>query len=166
MTPNTTNETEINDTSLTIRRAFNAPPERMFEAWTDPEQVTRWWCPDGFTITIVEMDVQPGGIWRYAMTGPDGETYQNCIVYDEIKEPVRLAYTHGSPEDSEQFRVTVISNERDSGMTELPMEMRFPSAEAYDETVEFGAVEGAKQTLGKLAEHLADGVRSERGGEE
>lgn len=150
-------ETETTDTSLIIRRSFDASRERLWEAFTDPEQVEAWWGPNGFTTTTDHMDVRPGGVWRFVMTGPDGTEYQNRIAYDEIEKPERLAYTHGSPDDPEQFRVTVTFDERGSEKTELTMEMCFPSAEDLDEAVEFGAVDGAKQTLGRLVDHLANG---------
>lgn len=70
MPPNMTDETEIEtiDTSLTVRRTFDAPRERVFEAFTDPRQVDRWWGPDGFTTTTEEMDVTPGQHLQDGMT--------------------------------------------------------------------------------------------------
>ena len=147
-------DVETAETSLTIRRTFDAPRERVWEAWTDPAQIDAWWGPDGFTTTTDEMDVRPGGVWRFVMVGPGGEEFQNLVVYEEVEEPERLAYTHGSPDEPEQFRVTVTFDELAIDETELTMEMRFPSAAELDEAVEFGAIEGAQQTLGKLAGHL------------
>lgn len=148
---------ETTETSLTVRRTFDAPRERVWDAWTDPDRVDQWWGPDGFTTTTGEMDVQPGGVWAFEMVGPDGEVYPNRIVYDEVQRPERLTYAHGSPEDPEQFEVTVSLEEAAGGGTELTMEMRFPSAGELDGAVEFGADEGAVQTLGRLAAHLATG---------
>lgn len=160
MTDDTTNEEtkiETSERMMTVRRTFDAPRERVFEAWTDPEQVDQWWGPDGFMTTTDEMDVRPGGVWRFVMISPDGDEYPNRIEYDEVEEPERLAYTHGSPDDPEQFRVVVTFDVRGNGETDLTMEMCFSSAEELDEAVEFGADDGAKQTLGCLAEHLANG---------
>lgn len=145
------------DTSLTVRRTFDAPRERVWQAFTDPEQVDQWWGPDGFSTTTDEMDVRPGGVWRFKMVGPDGEEYPNLVAYDEVVEPERLAYTHGSPDDPEMFQVTVTFEDGGDGLTELTMEMRFPSAEDLDDALEFGADDGAVQTLNHLAEHLANG---------
>lgn len=150
-------DVETTDTSLTVRRTFDAPQERVFEACTAPRQVDQWWGPDGFTTTTEEMDVSPGGTWRFVMVGPDGEEYPNLIAYDEVEEPERLVYTHGSPDDPEQFRVTVTFEEVESGRTALTMEMRFESADGLDAAIEFGADDGAEQTLGRLAEYLASG---------
>ena len=107
--------------------------------------------------TTDEMHVEPGGVWAFEMVGPAGEEYPNRIVYDEVQRPEQLTYTHGSPDDPEQFEVTVTFEEAGGGGTELTMEMRFPSAEDLDDAVEFGADEGAEQTLGRLADHLATG---------
>lgn len=153
--------TEINtsERSLTIQRTFDAPRERVWEAWTEPELVAEWWGPDGFTNTIHEMDVRPGGVWRFVMHGSDGVDYQNEIVYDEVVEPERLVYTHPPNEEHDlgKFRVTVDFDELESGVTALTMRMRFESAAERERQEEFGAIEGANQTLGRLADYLING---------
>jgi uncharacterized protein YndB with AHSA1/START domain len=142
---------------LVIPRVFDAPRHLVFKAWIDPKQVAQWWGPHGFTITTHEMDVRPGGVWRYTMHGPDGVDYDNKIVYTEIVEPERLVYSHGSGEEDEpgQFQVTATFAE-EGNKTRLTMQMLFASAADRDKAVEeFGAVEGANQTLDRLEEHLA-----------
>ena len=57
---------------IVIRRTLNAPRELVFEAWTKAEHVIHWYGPTGFTLTIHEMEVKPGGVWRFIMHGPDG----------------------------------------------------------------------------------------------
>ena len=69
---------------LVITRIFDAPRELVWRAWTDPKHVAQWWGPNGFTNTIHEMDVRPGGVWRFVMHGPDGVDYANKIVFGEI----------------------------------------------------------------------------------
>jgi len=119
--------------------------------WTDPKHVALWWGPNGFTNTIYEMDVRPGGVWRFVMHGPDGVDYQNKIVYDEIVKPERIVYSHVS---GPQFQVTAtFTEQRDK--TKLTVRMFFESAAQRDKVVkEFGAVEGLNQTLGHLEEQL------------
>ena len=144
------------DRQIVIARLFEAPRERVFKAWTEREQVEKWWGPTGFSLTIDEMDVRPGGTWRFTMHGPDGIDYPNTIVYEEIAPPERLVYTHGSPEDEHpQFRTTVTFDEF-MGMTALTMRGVFASAEERDVTVEkYNAIEGGNQTLDRLGELLA-----------
>jgi uncharacterized protein YndB with AHSA1/START domain len=88
------------------------------------------------------------------MHAPDGTNYDNRIEFIEIVEPERLVYSHGeNAGEPEHFRVTVTFTE-ESGKTRLKLRLLFPSVEARDATVKFGAIEGGNQTLDRLAEHL------------
>src|SRR4051794_1280898 len=61
------------DREIAMRRVFDAPRALVFEACTRPEHVARWWGPLGSSLTVVEMDVRPGGAWRFVLRGPDGQ---------------------------------------------------------------------------------------------
>lgn len=150
-----------NNTTVTVagqeiitKRVLSAPRELVFQVWTESKHVAQWWGPTGFTITTREMDVRPGGIWRYVMHGPDGTDYPNKIVYLEVERPERLVYAHGDDE-GEHFRVTVTFAEQGEE-TEVTMRSLFKSVEELEYVVkEYGAAEGAKQTFDRLAEHIA-----------
>jgi uncharacterized protein YndB with AHSA1/START domain len=145
------------DREIVITRVFDAPRELVFDMWTDRKHIAQWWGPNGFTTTIHQMDVRPGGVWRLIMHGPDGRNYNNRIVYLEIERPERLVYKHDPEEGSEpvQFEVTVTFAE-EGRLTRLTMRMLFPSTEARDHVVaKYGAIEGGVQTLGRLAEHVS-----------
>ncbi len=138
---------------IVATRVFAAPRELVFELWTDPQHIARWWGPDGFTTTIHEMDVRPGGVWRFVMHGPDARDYQNKIVYVEIAKPERIVYDHVS---GPPFRVTVTFTEQ-GDKTELTVRMLFESAGQREAVIkEFGAIEGLNQTLGRLEQQLAE----------
>jgi uncharacterized protein YndB with AHSA1/START domain len=142
---------------LVFTRVFDAPRELVFEAWTDPKHLPHWWGPNGFTLTIHEMDVRPGGHWRFTMHGPDGVDYPNWVLYEEIVKPERLVYSHGGGKegDDAEFQVTA-SFAKQGGKTKVTMRMLFKSAADRDRVVkEYGAIEGANQTLDRLAAHLA-----------
>jgi len=142
---------------LVISRVFDAPRELVFKAWTEPAMLLRWWGPRGFTNTFHEIDVRPGGTWRFIMHGPDGVDYPNLIVFDEVIRPERLVYTHGSGVEGDPgtFNVTATFEEQ-GDKTLLTLRMLFPTIEERDRVVnEHGALEGARQTLERLAEHLA-----------
>lgn len=141
---------------IVLTRRLDAPPARVFGAWTDPDQLPRWWGPRGFTTTTREIDVRPGGLWRFVMHGPDGHDHYNRIDYTDLVEPERLVYVHGSDvdEDPARFDVTVTFEEEEGG-TRLTMRMRFPTVEQRNETLAFGAVELGHQTLDRLAEQVA-----------
>src|ERR1700674_5570365 len=143
------------DREIVITRVFDSPRDVVFQAWIDPEHIGSWWGPQGFTTTTYEMDVRPGGVWRFVMHGPDGVDYQNKIVYLEIVKPERLVYDHGDEADAGRFRVTVTFTEQ-GGKTKLTMRSIFKSAAERDEVVKkYHAIEGGNQTLDRLAEHLA-----------
>lgn len=85
-------ETSTADREIGTTRIFNAPRELVGKAWADPKHVALWWGPNGFTNTISEMSVKPGGTWRFVMHGPDGTDDPNKIVFLEVVKPERLVY--------------------------------------------------------------------------
>jgi len=144
------------DREITVTRVFDAPRELVFEAWTDPEQVVQWWGPHGFTTTVHEMDVRPGGVWRFVMHGPDGTDYDNKVVFMEVEPSERLFYTHSGGEDSDSpaFQVTV-TFEEEGDKTRLTTRMVFASGKERDRMIEeVGALEGVNQTLDRLGAYL------------
>lgn len=150
-TPNTT--ANLEDRDIVITRIFDAPRELVFKAWTDPKHLVQWWGPKGFTNTNQEIEVKPGGVWRYVMHGPDGVNYKNEIHFLEIEEPKHLVYAHGGTEDEQHLvRVNFTQHEE---KTKLTMCMRFKSVAERIRVVEkYGAIEGAKSTLERLDEEL------------
>jgi uncharacterized protein YndB with AHSA1/START domain len=150
-------ETMVEGREMFGMRMFDAPRELVFKLWTDKDHIAQWWGPNGFTTTTSEMSVKPGGIWRFVMHGPDGVDYPNRIEYLEVVEPERLVYSHASDEDAAavDFRVTVTFEDH-GGKTLLTMKSLFATPEALREVVEsYGALEGLKQTLGRLGEYLS-----------
>ena len=147
------------DREIVVTRLFDAPRERVFEAWTDPEQVAQWWGPHGFTTTTDEMSVTPGGVWRFVMHGPDGRDYKNKIIYTEVVRPERLVYRHAGEDEHEDVRFHVtVTFEAQGRKTLLTMRSVFATAQERDDVVEkYGALEGARQTLERLAQHVEKG---------
>ncbi len=146
---------------IVITRAFDAPRELVFAAFTDPVHVAAWWGPRGFTTTIRQMDVRPGGIWRLVMHGPDGRDYHNRLEYLEVVAPERLVYRHAPDAECEQVHQEVtITLAESHGQTVVTLRMVFPTAQERDQVVKkYGAIEGGRQTFQKLAEHLAAQTR-------
>ena len=140
---------------IVLSREFDAPRELVWQAWTDPEHMPRWFGPNGFTTTMQSMDVRPGGTSRYIMHGPDGTDYPNRVVYQEVVRPERLVYLLDDDRDdgSDPFHVTVTFEDVD-GRTRLTQRMLFATAEQREGVVSFGAVELGRQTLERLAAYL------------
>jgi uncharacterized protein YndB with AHSA1/START domain len=83
---------DVAEREIVLSRVFDAPRKMVWEAWTDPKQVAQWWGPKGFTTTIEEMDVRPGGVWKQVMHGPDGTDYSNESVFLDVVLYERLVY--------------------------------------------------------------------------
>ena len=79
---------------LVLTRDIAAPRERVFAAWTDARQASRWWAPHDCTPLSCEMDVRPGGAWRRRIRGPDGTVVTKWGVYREVTAPERLVFTY------------------------------------------------------------------------
>ncbi len=139
---------------IAFNRLLDAPRELVWEVFTDPRHLARWWGPNGFSITTHSHAARKGGVWDFVMHGPDGTDYDNKITYEELAKPARLVYRHGGPGDPDQFHVTITFAD-EGGKTRLVMHSRFPSVAARDHVIrEFGAVEGGVQHLGRLAGYL------------
>ena len=152
------------DREIVITRVFDAPRELIWNAWTDPKHLAQWWGPRGFTTTIHEMDVRPGGVWKHTMHGPDGTDYPSQSVFIEVVKPERIVYSivGGKKGDRGVHFDATWTFEAQGDKTRLTLRMVFPSAEAreYAERT-YGVVEGGNQTLDRFGVRLAKmvGVR-------
>ncbi len=108
---------------IRLTRTFAAPRERVFRAWTEPEQLIKWWGPKGFTVPEHSIDVRVGGAWRTTMRSPEGTNHIVAGVYREITPPERLVFTLGWETEGPRGHETVVTiefHERD-GATELQL---------------------------------------------
>ncbi len=80
-------------TDLVVTRVFDAPVERVWQAFTDPNYISRWWGPKDFTAPSIKLDLRPGGKYLYLMRGPDGQDYWTAGTFQEIVPLQRLVYT-------------------------------------------------------------------------
>lgn len=146
------------DREIVIAREFDAPRELVWQAMTDPGHVVHWWGPRGFTTSIGEMDFRVGGEWKHVMRGPDGVNYPNHSVFTEIVTPERIVFQHGGRREGGPGVgfVSAWSFEKlAADKTRVTIRMVFPSSSERDRVVrEFGAIEGGRQTLERLGEHL------------
>ena len=146
------------DREIVLVRLFNAPLERVWRAWTEPEEVAKWWGPHGFKTTTDTRDFKAGGTWKHTMIGPDGVKYPNSAKFLEIVEKEKIVFTNGGAgENMDPVRFTATVTFKALGdKTELTMRQVFDTPEFRDTAVKvYGAVEGGRQTMGKLAAHLA-----------
>jgi len=142
------------DRELVMTRLLNAPRELVWKAWTDPKHLINWFGPKGFANTFHEIDIRPGGVWKFTMNCPDGTDYPNLVVFDKIVKPDYITYAHGTFEEPESFKVKVTFEEVEGGKTRITMRSLFPNVEALEAVKKFGAVELGYTTLDKLEEEL------------
>jgi uncharacterized protein YndB with AHSA1/START domain len=147
--------TTSTDREIISTRTYDASREAVFNAWLSPDAIGEWWGPTGFTTTTHEMNVTPGGTWRFIMHGPDGTDFPSKITFLEVVKPERIVYSHGGNGDNSvaPFEVAV-SFEDVGGKTKLTMKMIFSTADVRKEMEAYGVVEGNKQTLDRLAAYL------------
>jgi uncharacterized protein YndB with AHSA1/START domain len=145
------------DREIVVTRRFRAPIDTVWEAWTSPKHLEKWWGPIGFTTTTSVFDFKPGGQWVHTMHGPDGTDYPNQITFREIVPGRRLSYSHTGAGDEEpvlEFEVSAVF-ERDEAGTRVTWRMTLASAADRRRVIDrFGAYEGAQQTLDRLADLL------------
>jgi uncharacterized protein YndB with AHSA1/START domain len=145
-----------NNLSIVTSRIVDADIERAWAAWTEPEQVAQWWGPAGFTNTVQEMDVRPGGRWTILMHGPDGTDYPNSSTYGEVTRLKKLEILHA---ESKEFGIAAwraeVTFEEIDGKTSVTMAGIFLSVEDKTKHVEeFHAIEGAEETMTRMTEFL------------
>jgi uncharacterized protein YndB with AHSA1/START domain len=136
---------------LVLTRIFDAPRDLVFKVWTDPKHVALWWGPHGFTTTIHEMDVRPGGAWCYSMRGPDGKDYPFNGEYVEVVEPERLVFDgtiHGDPNQGVWTEVTFTEHECKTKVT-------VHQVYSFDSPAVHGAPIGWNQQMDRLTSYLA-----------
>lgn len=145
------------DREIVLSRVIDAPRNIVCSAWTDPDQIEQWFGPDDMVIESKELDIRPGGVWRFDMVAPDGTRYTNRMVFLRIEAPALIEVEHGSDEDDDpsRFRMLVTFDEQSDGKTVLTLRQMHPTSERRKWAIGFGAVEYGGQTLAKLALHVA-----------
>ena len=126
---NTTTVTKPSDLEIRVERVFDAPRDHVFSIWTSPELIPEWW---GDTTVVEEMDVRPGGVWRFrtAYGVVEGE-------FREVDPPARLVQTF-------QNHLQTLEFEEVGEQTKLTQTMSFATTEERDTTMSYGVEEGAK----------------------
>jgi len=122
--------------TLNLRRIFKAPRKKVFRAWTDPEELKKWWGPEGYATPSAEVDLRVGGKYRLGMRKlPDGEIFYLSGIYREVRPPERLVYTwrwEAQPEHGETLVTVEFREVGDSTEVVLTHE-RFPTEKARDD---------------------------------
>lgn len=145
----TTYETP-NDTELVVTRLVAAPRRMVFEAWTNPRHVPKWLLgPEGWTMPVCEIDLRPGGAWRYVWRKDSGTEMEMTGTYREVVPPERLVHTERwGPEWPETINTLVLTES--GGQTIMTLTITYPTKEARDAAINTGAKGGMDQSFDRL----------------
>lgn len=161
----------MEDKKIVITHVFDAPREKVWEAWTNPEMVKKWWGPKDFTAPSIHIDFRVGGKYIYAMHGPKGTQFDKDMysagIYKEIVPMEKLVVTdyfadeqgnkmsaqeQGLPEGMpSEMTVTVLFEDVENGKTKLSIIYTATSQAMYDAMIKSGMQEGWSTSLDKLA---------------
>ena len=151
------------DREIRLTRLFDAPRALVFEALTKPEHIKRWWgnLDAGYSVPVCEVDLRPGGAWRFVNRHPKGEA-EFYGVYREIKPPERLVFTeiYAPFPDAESLVTTDLTEEH--GKTRMTVTVSYPSLQVRDAVIASGMARGAAISYDRLEEVAAE-LRAKRG---
>jgi uncharacterized protein YndB with AHSA1/START domain len=150
--------------SLTVDTEFEATPERVWQLWSDPRQLERWWGPPTYPATFTSLDLRAGGRAAYYMTGPEGATPESFWEFLEVEPPHRLAFRdgfveseHGSTGELPGPIEAFVTIERiEAGRTRMTIESRFPDLATMEQLAAMGMEQGLTQALGQIDAILAE----------
>ena len=147
------------DREITMSRAFEAPRDLVFEAFTQNEHLKAWWGPRDWPIGESRLDFRVGGTWHFSLRGPDGTEAWNVGEYLEIEPPSKIVCTNAFA-DAEgnalgpQVELTLTFEDAGPETTLFTMRSRFASNEDRDMQLQMGVTEGFRETFERLEEHL------------
>ena len=148
--------TTPNDLEVMMTRVFDAPAALVFEAYTRAEHLQRWLRgAEGWTMPICEVDVRPGGAYRFVWERPNGKRLEVSGEYREVVPPVRLVMTEAWGADWPVI-VNTLTFADTAARTTLTNTMRFPSQAARDAGLATGMERGSRYAFDRLDGHLAE----------
>jgi uncharacterized protein YndB with AHSA1/START domain len=146
--------TTPSDRQIVMTRLFDAPRQLVWDAMTKPEHVRRWWgiLDERYSVPVCEIDLRPGGAWRFIGRSPDGDIPAFYGVYREIAAPERLVFTEiFEPFPDAESVVTAVYTD-ENGRTRLTVTCEYPSREVRDMVVASGMERGAAISYDRLEE--------------
>jgi uncharacterized protein YndB with AHSA1/START domain len=151
----TTSITTPTDREIRIERVFEAPRDRVFAVYTDPELIPEWWGPQGTTAVVDRMDVRPGGSWRFVFLEPDGSETGFRGTYREVTPPERIVQTFEWEGMPGHVSVETATFEDLGDRTRVTTTSIFHTPEERDGMLASGMERGLNETYARLDEVLA-----------
>jgi uncharacterized protein YndB with AHSA1/START domain len=139
---------------IVLTRVFDAPRALVFDAFSKPELLKRWFGPRGWSLVVCEVDLRVGGAFRFVLRGPDGREMGMRGVYRELAPPERSVHLESFDDYPGESTVTTVLVEQ-GGKTTLTATILYPSREVRDAVIKSGMERGAAESYDRLAELLA-----------
>jgi uncharacterized protein YndB with AHSA1/START domain len=144
---------------IVLNRAFAHPRRRVFDALTRPDLLVRWHGAQGWHLVVCEVDLRPGGAWRFVSEGPGGETMGMSGAYLEVEPPARLVHTEAFDGWDEGHAVVTTDLVEEGGRTSMTATVRYPSQRLRDAMLATNMARGVGESYERLAAVLADDCR-------
>src|SRR5262249_23429462 len=142
------------DREIVLTRVFDAPRRLVWDAFTKPELLKRWFGPRGFSLAVCEVDLRVGGGFRFVLRAPDGSNFGMRGTYREIVPPERSVHMESFDDYPGKSQVTAIFVEQ-GGKTTMTATVEYASKDVRDAVIKSGMEHGAAESYDKLAELLA-----------
>jgi uncharacterized protein YndB with AHSA1/START domain len=153
-------DTDYDRLTVTLIAEFDHAIDRVWELWSDPRKLERWWGPPGYPATVERHALTPGGEVSYSMTGPEGDRHRGVWRVTSVDPPTSLRFTDafadsdGAPLESAPVTEISVRLREHEGGTRMELRMRFETRGDMERVVELGTVEALKQGVGKMDELL------------
>ena len=153
--------TTPSDEEIRLTRLFDAPRSLVFEVMTKPEHVKMWWgrLGEGYSVPVCEIDLRPGGAWRFVNRHPKGEA-AFYGEYREITPPSRVVFTEIFEQYPDSVSVVTAELSDENGKTRFTATVRYPSRDVRDMVVASGMAQGAGISYDRLEDLVAELQRS------
>ena len=153
-TRDSTAASPTSDRELVFTRVFNAPRQRVFDAWTKPEHLKAWYGCHTSTLVQCEVDLRVGGAYRFVARLDDGSEHAISGVYRDIVPPERLVFTHRFNDDPGKEALVALQFDERNGKTTLLMTALYRNAEDRQAVLDIGVDRGTSESFERLAGHL------------
>ena len=144
---------DLSSRTLTIKKTLPAPVELVWQAWTQPDHIAKWWGPPGMEVKIIEHDFKIGGKWKYSMVMPDGNEFITEGVYSEIVEFEKIISSADFRPMTEGVEIQALFR-GDGDQTEFTFNVVHPTEEYCRQQEKMGFYNGWGSVFNRLEEVL------------
>jgi len=152
---------DLDALTMTVTAEFDAGAERVWEMWSDPRQLERWWGPPSHPATFVDHDLVAGGRAAYYMTSPEGQKYHGWWRFEEVDPPSMLRFEDGfadddgKPNEAMPTTMATVTITESDGTTTMSIQSRYASRENLEQVLEMGMEQGITEAVGQIDALLA-----------